>query len=63
MYSSEIEMFLREHSYVVTPEECSRIVDPNTSPQITNIKFFCENNRFVVNTEDGYCFKFQVIPN
>lgn len=63
MYSEEIEDFLRERNYVVTMDECNRLVDINVNTQIKNMKFFCANNEYVINTEDGYCFKFWVIPN
>lgn len=60
MYSYEIEMFLREHNYVVTPEECCRLLDINTNTQIDNIKYSCENNQYVINTLDGFRFTFWV---
>ena len=63
MYSGEIEMFLREHNYVVTPEECNMLMDINKNSQIKNMKFLCEHNQYVITTEDGYCFKFWVTPN
>lgn len=58
MYSAEIETFLKEHNYVVTPEECGRLLDVNTNTQITNMKYFCANNQYVINTNDGYQFIF-----
>jgi len=61
MYSGEIEMFLKERNNMVTSEECNMLVDINQNPQIKNMKFFCDNNEYVINTEDGYCFRFQVI--
>lgn len=60
MYSSEIERFLQERNYIVTPEECNLLMDVNTNTQITNMKFFCDNNEFHIITDDGYHFKFQV---
>ena len=60
MYSSEIEIFLKERDYRVTPDECNLLVDTNRNPQIKNMKFFCANNEYVISTEDGYCFRFQV---
>ena len=60
MYSAEIEMFLKEHNYVVSPEECNMLLDINTNTQITNMKFFATNNQYVINTDDGYCFIFYV---
>lgn len=60
MYSFEIELFLKEHNYVLTPEECNRIIDVNNNTQITNMKYFCSNNQYVVDTDDGYRFIFYV---
>ena len=60
MYSSEIERFLQERNYVVTPEECNLLMDVNTNTQITNMKFFCTNNEYHISTDDGYYFKFNV---
>ena len=54
MYSSEIESFLQERNYIVTPEECNLLMDVNTNTQITNMKFFCDNNEYHIITEDGY---------
>ena len=39
MYSNEIETFLRERNYVVTPEECNLLMDINTNTQITHMKY------------------------
>ena len=61
MYSTEIEAFLKEHNYVVTPEECNRLLDVNVNTQIKNMKYFCDNNQFVINTDDGYTFVFYVV--
>lgn len=58
MYSKEIEGFLRERNNVVSPEECKRIIDITVNPQIKNVKYFCFDNRFVVETDDNYTFVF-----
>ena len=58
MYSKEIEDFLRERNNVVSPEECVKITDITVNTQIRNVKFFCYDNRFVVDTNDGYTFVF-----
>lgn len=60
MYSNEIERFLEERNYVVTPEECNLLMDINTNTQITNMKYFCTNNEYHISTDDGYNFKFIV---
>jgi len=60
MYSNEIETFLKERDYVLTPEECNVIMDINTNTQIAHIKFLCTNNEYYISTDDGYTFKFRV---
>lgn len=60
VYSNEIETFLRERNYIVTPEECNLLMDINTNTQITHMRYFCENNEYHIYTDDGYFFKFQV---
>ncbi len=59
MYSNEIERFLQERNYIVTPEECNLLMDVNTNTQIVNMKF-CTNNEYHISTDDGYYFKFTV---
>lgn len=60
MYSIEIEQFLKDRNYILTPQECNTIMDVNTNTQITNMKFFCDNNEYHISTDDGYYFKFIV---
>lgn len=60
MYSCEIEQFLRERNYWVTPEECNYLMDVNTHTQITNMKYFWDNNEYHIITNDGYHFIFRV---
>lgn len=62
MYSSEIENFLKERNYVVTPRECGMIMNVDVNTQITNMKYFCTNNEYHIYTDDGYFFKFWVKP-
>lgn len=60
MYSNEIETFLKERNYELTPEECNIVMDTSTNIQITNMKYFCANNEYHIITDDGYYFKFRV---
>ena len=60
MYSSEMETFLKERDYVVTPKECNILMDVNTNTQIKNMKYFCDNNEYHISTDDGYYFIFRV---
>ena len=57
MYSSEIEAFLKERNYIVTPAECNLIMDINTNTQIKSMKYFCQNNEYHIVTDDGYHFR------
>ena len=60
MYSKEIETFLKERNYEVTPEECNLLMDVNTNTQIKSMKYFWDDNKYHICTEDGYYFKFVV---
>ena len=60
MYSYEIEKFLQERNYCVTPQECNILMDVNTNTQITNMKYYCANNKYHISTNDGYNFIFTV---
>lgn len=60
MYSDEIETFLKERGYVVTPEECNMLMDVDTNTQIVNMKYFCANNEYHIVTDDGHYFIFYV---
>ena len=60
MYSYEIENYLKERDYWLTPEECNLLMDINTNTQITNMKFFCTDNEYHISTNDGYNFVFHV---
>lgn len=60
MYSNEIELFLKERDYVVTPKECSMLMDININTQISHMKYFWANNEYHITTDDGYNFIFRV---
>lgn len=60
MYSAEIETFLKERNYIVTPEECNLLMDINTNTQIKSMKYFCQSNEYHIVTDDDYYFKFYV---
>ena len=63
MYSVEIENFLKERNYKITPQECNLLMDTNKNTQIKNMQFFCANNEYHIETDDGYYFIFWVISN
>ena len=60
MYSSEIEKFLKERDYLLTPEECNKVMDISRNPQINHMKYFCGDNEYHISTDDGYYFVFKV---
>lgn len=60
MYSSEIEQFLKERNYTVTPEECMKIMDSNKSTQIKSIRYYASDGQYQIETTDGYRFCFYV---
>lgn len=60
MYSEEIETFIKQRNYILTPEECNIVMDVNTNTQITNMKYFWASNEYHIITDDGYYFKFRV---
>lgn len=60
MYSAEIETFLKERNYIVTPEECNLLMDININTQIKSMRYFCQSNEYHIVTDDGYYFKFYV---
>lgn len=60
MYSNEIESFLKERDYVVTPKECNMLMDINVNTQISHMKYFYANDEYHITTDDGYYFIFRV---
>lgn len=60
MYSYEIEEYLRERNYTLTPEEILQIINVSINTQIFYISYNAEYNYYEIRTRDGYCFKFGV---
>ena len=60
MYSWEIEQFLRERNHQVTKEECRMLLDPKSSVQIRNVKYYPDGNSYYILTDDGFNFSFTV---
>lgn len=60
MYSAEIDTFLKERNYRITPEECNILMDVNTNTQISHMRYFVEDNEYHIITDDGYFFRFWV---
>lgn len=60
MYSYEIEEYLRERNYTLTPEETLEIINVSINTQIFYISYNSEYNYYEIRTRDGYCFKFGV---
>lgn len=63
MYSYEIEEYLRERNYTLTPEETLQIINISLSTQIYYISYNSEYNFYEIRTRDGYTFKFGVKEN
>lgn len=60
VYSWEIDMYIREKKYVLTPKEGSEIMNMRENPQIVRIKYMDSDGSYSVETNDGYYFMFQV---
>lgn len=60
MYSHEIQKYLEERNYTLTPEEILQIIDVSINTQIFYISYNSEYNFYEIRTRDGYCFKFGV---
>lgn len=58
MYSYEIEKLLQEKQFVINIEDYKLISD---STQVCFIKYDPWNDSFVVNTDDGYTWRFRVV--
>ncbi len=60
MYSGEMEQFIRNRNYVLNAEECGKIINIVENPQIKSMKYFCDGNKYIVITEDGFTLEFSV---
>lgn len=63
MYSSEMEQFIRDRNYQLNSMELEKIVNIVENPQISSVRYFCDGNRYVVITDDGYTLEFSVNRN
>lgn len=57
MYSWEIEEYLKQRNYNITPLEFMAII--NTSPQIKDVLYKPEDN-YKIKTDDGYNREFKM---
>ena len=60
MYSYEIEEYLSERNYTLTPNEILEIINVSINTQIFYISYNSEYNYYEIRTRDGYTFKFGV---
>lgn len=60
MYSYEMKDFLEQRNYQLTPQECLSIINPYANTQISSIKHYSSDNQYIVDTDDGYHFRFWV---
>ena len=58
MYSWEIDRFLRDKNFCLSPDEYQKIV--TESPQINHIKYEPNANDFVISTDDNYTWRFKI---
>ena len=59
MYSYEIENYLKERNYKITPLEFMAII--NTSPQIKQVLLENNNNIYTILTDDNYRRNVEII--
>ena len=61
MYSYEIENYLKERNYKITPLEFMAII--NTSPQIKQVLLENNNNIYTILTDDNYRRNVEIIQD
>ena len=60
MYSWQIDEILRSKNYLVDANSCKAIID---SSQICHAKYDPYDNTFLIETNDGYSWRFKTITN
>lgn len=58
MYSYEIQKYLEDRNYCLTPEEILEVINVSINTQIFYISYNAEYNHYEIRTKDGYTFKF-----
>lgn len=58
MYSYQIDELLRNKEYIVSVNDYKQIL---ASSQICHIKYEPFDDMFVINTDDGYSWRFRVV--
>lgn len=61
MYSYEIENYLKERNYKITPLEFMAII--NTSPQIKQVLLENNNNIYTILTDDNYKRNVEIVQD
>lgn len=61
MYSYEIENYLKERNYKITPLEFMAII--NTSPQIKQVLLENNNNIYTILTDDNYRRNVEIVQD
>lgn len=61
MYSYEIENYLKEKNYKITPLEFMAII--NTSPQIKQVLLENNNNIYTILTDDNYRRNVEIVQD
>ena len=63
MYSYEIDNYLRERNWDLTPHDYGIVCDIKTSPQICRIQYDAFIDVFHMWTNDGYHWMFRIVNN
>ena len=61
MYSYEIKQFLADKNNIITKEDYYSLTDIRETPQIKSIKYNTFEDKYELETDDGYYFKFSVV--
>ena len=61
MYSYEIKQFLADRNNVITKEDYYSLTNVHENPQIKSIKYNTFEDKYELETDDGYYFKFSVM--
>ena len=60
MFSHEIKQFLAERDNIINKEDYYYLTDIRENPQIKSIKYNTFEDKYELETDDGYYFKFSV---
>ena len=61
MYSFEIKQFLADRNNTITKEDYYSLTNVRENPQVKGIKYNTFEDKYELETDDGYYFKFSVM--